>query len=53
MTCPHCSKPMSSAEKMFVCESCREIVIVLKATRRFEPPFPEWRQSAPLLRRSA
>lgn len=39
MTCPQCSKPMTVAPaKMFVCEPCREIVLLFKITKPFKPP---------------
>lgn len=29
MNCPRCDKPMTHSEKMFICEPCREFVILL------------------------
>jgi hypothetical protein len=43
MTCPQCSKPMTVSGKLFVCEPCRDFVIVLNVSSKFVPPLPEWR----------
>jgi hypothetical protein len=47
MMCPQCSKPMRVSGKMFVCEPCRNFVIVLNASPKSVPPLPEGRQAAP------
>jgi len=39
MNCPRCSKPMTSkAAKTFVCEPCREIVILFEVVSKFKTP---------------
>ena len=39
MTCPHCCKPMNSnSTRMFVCEPCRERIIVFTVVSKFKPP---------------
>jgi len=39
MTCPQCSKPMTlNSARTFVCEPCREIILVFKVVKPFKPP---------------
>jgi hypothetical protein len=39
MTCPRCSKLMTpKSSKAFVCEPCREIVILFTVVSKFKPP---------------
>jgi hypothetical protein len=43
MICPQCSKPMASTyAKRFVCEPCRDFIILLTVTSRFRPPWSLW-----------
>jgi hypothetical protein len=41
MICPQCSKTMKPVSRMFLCEPCRQIVIIFTITQTFKPSLPQ------------